>query len=211
MIALKDIPTIRQLYRTSSLSIAQTRRYPSVEAHLDRISLLQGDITKVQVDAIVNAANRSLLGGGGVDGAIHDAAGPKLLAECRPLNGCETGGAKITKGYDLPALHVIHAVGPIYDSKDVETKESQLASCYQNSLDIAVNNSLKSIAFPCISTGIYGYPIEDATHVVLDVVRKFCDMEAGKELDRIVFVVWSNTDRAVYEKLLSEYFPPDSE
>ncbi|KAF9496819.1 A1pp-domain-containing protein [Pleurotus eryngii] len=207
MIALKDIPTISQLYRASALNVAETRRYPSVEAHLDCISLLQGDITKVQVDAIVNAANRSLL----VDGAIHDAAGPKLLAECRTLNGCETGGAKITNGYNLPALHVIHAVGPIYDPTNVETKESQLASCYRNCLDIAVNNSLKTIAFPCISTGIYGYPIEDATHVVLDVVRKFCDTEAGKELDRIVFVVWSNADRAMYEKLLSEYFPPDSE
>ncbi|KAI0750133.1 A1pp-domain-containing protein [Daedaleopsis nitida] len=174
-VALSEIPTLRELYKSGVLNAVESAKYPSKPALLDRVSLYQGDITRLDVDCIVNAANRSLLGGGGVDGAIHAAAGPSLLEECRELNGCDTGFAKITKGHNLPARHIIHTVGPIYSSAKVETKAEQLASCYKISLQLAVDNSLKHIAFPSISTGVYGYPIKDATHIALDVVRRFLD------------------------------------
>jgi O-acetyl-ADP-ribose deacetylase (regulator of RNase III) len=207
-IGLKDIRTIGELYKAAVLRPAAKPKYSFTPSLLDRVSLFQGDITDLEVDSIVNAANKSLLGGGGVDGAIHRAAGPDLVKECRPLGGCETGESKITKGYRLPSRHVIHTVGPIYSSSDVDTKAQQLASCYKTSLQLAADNSLKHIAFPSISTGIYGYPIKDATHIALDEVRRFLDSGAGDKFDRVILVVWSNKDKGVYEDLIPEYFPP---
>ncbi|KAJ3968147.1 A1pp-domain-containing protein [Lentinula raphanica] len=212
IVKLSDIRTIAELYKTSVLkapAAGQAKCKPK-PTYLDRISLFQGDITKLEVDAIVNAANKSLLGGGGVDGAIHAAAGRGLLDECRTLNGCDTGFSKITGAYELPSKHIIHTVGPVYSSSSVETKAQQLASCYQTSIDLAVQRSLRHIAFPSISTGIYGYPIEDATHIALDVVRKHFDSEGEStfKLDRAIFVVWSDKDKFVYESLIPEYFPP---
>jgi len=212
IIRLKAIKTINQLYKNRLLKevASNKRRWNPEPNFLERISLYQGDITTLEVDSIVNAANRSLLGGGGVDGAIHTAAGPKLLQECRLLNGCRTGQSKITRGYDLPARHIIHTVGPVYSKTKEEKAEKaeQLASAYRTSLALAVENSIRHVAFPSISTGVYSYPISDATRIALNEVRSFLESEYGNELERVIFVVWSKQDRAVYESLIPEYFPP---
>lgn len=153
-------------------------------ANPTEITALETDITKLDVDAIVNAANTSLLGGGGVDGAIHRAAGPELLAESRTLNGCQTGEAKITRGYRLPARHVIHAVGPRWKGGNAD-EPRLLANCYRNSLALARKHQLKSIAFPAISCGIYGYPLEDAVAIAVSEVLAFVNRHS--DLDRVVF------------------------
>ena len=160
----------------------------------DRIEIQQGDITRLNVDAIVNAANSSLLGGGGVDGAIHLAAGPELLAECRTLGGCPTGEARITKGYRLPARHVIHTVGPIYRGRPEDAR--LLANCYVNSLNLAVERHLASIAFPAISCGVYGYPIAEACKIAIDTTLNF--LTAHPEMTRVVFILFSDNDRQIY-------------
>lgn len=170
-----------------------------------QISVVQGDITKLQVDAIVNAANSTLLGGGGVDGAIHRAAGPQLVEECRTLGGCRTGDAKITKGYNLPAKHVIHTVGPVYGSERGREREL-LASCYRRSLEVANEYRLKSIAFPSISTGAFGYPIEDASRIAVETVRSI--LQGGKvTVEQAVFVTFSAADRKVYEDVVGRANP----
>jgi O-acetyl-ADP-ribose deacetylase (regulator of RNase III) len=167
-----------------------------------RIALVQGDITKLDADAIVNAANASLLGGGGVDGAIHRAAGPELLEECRTLGGARTGEAKITKGYRLPARHVIHAVGPVWQGGSAGEDEA-LASCYRTAMRLAREHGLRSIAFPAISTGIYRFPLERATKIAVREVRRALE-EPGATVERAVFCCFSATDRGVYEKVLDE-------
>ncbi|KAI8973408.1 hypothetical protein BDF20DRAFT_823527, partial [Mycotypha africana] len=159
------------------------------------------DITKLKVDAIVNAANNSLLGGGGVDGAIHRAAGKALLAECRTLNGCPDGEAKITKGYNLPAKHVIHTVGPQTEKPDI------LANCYRNSLQVLIDNNLRSIAFPCIATGVYGYDNERAANVALKTVLSFFENGNDQKLDEIIFVLFNEKDKRIYKELVPKYFP----
>ena len=163
------------------------------------ITIDLGDITKLKVDAIVNAANKSLLGGGGVDGAIHRAAGPELLRECRTLNGCETGEAKITKGYRLPAKHVIHTVGPIYSGSAQDP--INLANCYQNSLDLAKAHDLHSIAFPAISTGVYGYPKEAATKIAVDTVKAWLDANPDYDM-QVIFSCFDQRTKELYERMM---------
>ena len=165
---------------------------------LEKIEIQQGDITQLDVDAIVNAANTKLLGGGGVDGAIHRAAGPQLLEECRTIGGCPTGEARITKGYNLAARHVIHTVGPVYSGKPQDSR--LLTNCYLNSLKLAVENNLTTIAFPAISCGVYGYPIEDACKIAVDTACAF--LESHPSLEKIIFIQFSPTDYAVYESYL---------
>jgi len=165
---------------------------------LDKIEAKQGDITKLDVDAIVNAANTSLLGGGGVDGAIHRAAGPDLLAECRRLGGCPTGEARITGGYNLPARFVIHTVGPVYSGRSQD--KMLLAGCYQNSLKLAVDNKIASIAFPAISCGVYGYPIEDACKIAVDNTCQF--LKTNKSIEKVTFILFSSGDFSIYENYI---------
>jgi O-acetyl-ADP-ribose deacetylase len=161
----------------------------------ERMGIIQGDITKLQVDAIVNAANESLLGGGGVDGAIHRAAGAELLAECRQLAGCETGKAKITKGYLLPAQYVIHTVGPVW-SGGQDGEPELLASCYQESLAIAKSYQLQTIAFPAISCGVYGYPVGQAARIALETAKSF--LEQDSSILGVSFVCFSDADYDTY-------------
>ena len=166
-----------------------------------RIEIVTADITTLDVDVIVNAANTSLLGGGGVDGAIHRAAGPELLAECRTLGGARTGEVKLTKGYRLPAGHVAHAVGPVWHGGDGGESEL-LASCYAGALNLAASVSAGSIAFPAISTGVYRYPLPEATRVAIETVRAFLDSHSRP--DRAVFCCFSPSDAEVYERIAAE-------
>lgn len=221
-IPLSDIPTISQLYSSASLvavSNNQTSFTPSAVLN-SKVALIRTSITDLEVTSIVNAANSSLLGGGGVvraaprcnrdltdflqDGAIHAAAGPDLLEECRALGGCETGSAKITSAYELPSKYVIHAVGPIYRRERRKREGLQaelLASCYNTSLELAAEKG-GSIAFSCLSTGVYGYPSDEAAEIACKTVRTFLDSERGQALDRVVFCCFLKKDEMQYNKFL---------
>ena len=165
---------------------------------LDKIEIRQGDITVLQVDTIVNAANSSLLGGGGVDGAIHRAAGPELLAECRTLGGCPTGEARITGGYNLAARHVVHTVGPVYRGDPLD--QTLLSGCYRNSLRLAVEYNATSIAFPAISCGVYGYPITEACRIAVDTTCSF--LQIDKTIKKVIFMLFSVEDLKVYHEYI---------
>lgn len=205
-LSLAEIPTVSRLYHLKKLvPIPSTSKTPSQTLN-DIISLIRFDITKLQVDSIVNAANESLLGGGGVDYAIHKAAGPALLYECRDLGGCAVGDAKTTSAYNLPCKKVIHTVGPIYTVEkrlDPGRPEILLRSCYRRSLEEAVQSNVKSIAFSAISTGVYGYPSDKAAQAAADEVRKFLEApeNAGK-LERVIFCNFEQKDENAYEDVI---------
>ncbi|KAK9766750.1 O-acetyl-ADP-ribose deacetylase macrod2 [Basidiobolus ranarum] len=200
---ITEISNLSNFYKTNTMQVSVEPKETPDSSLCDKISIWRGDLTKLQIDAIVNAANESLLGGGGVDGAIHRAAGSKLQLECRGLNGCKVGEAKITKGYNLPAKHVIHTVGPRGENP------SLLGSCYYNALELAKENNLRSIAFPCISTGIFGYPNENAAHVALRATRKWLEKDGNSaKVDRVIFCVFLDVDCEIYRRLVYSYFPP---
>lgn len=175
---------------------------------IERISIIQGDITKVEADAIVNAANNTLLGGGGVDGAIHRAAGPELLEECRKLNGCETGKAKITKAYRLPAKHVIHTVGPVWRGGSHD-EDSLLASCYRSSLQLATEYGLRTIAFPSISTGAYRFPVKRAARIAMCEIFRF--LQENGSIDKVLMVCFDKATTEAYSEALKEISGADGD
>jgi O-acetyl-ADP-ribose deacetylase (regulator of RNase III) len=180
---------------------SENKKGESMEKEIfDRIEIMQGDITRLKVDAIVNAANRSLLGGGGVDGAIHRAAGPELLAECRTIGGCPTGEARITKGYNLTARYVIHTVGPVYSGKPQDAK--LLSSCYSNSLKLAAEHDVASIAFPAISCGVYGYPLKEACKIAVDTTFDF--LKKNKSIKKVIFILFSSDIYEIYTDYINQ-------
>lgn len=229
LVHLSQIPTVTQLYASNRLRPTSSPVAPPNPSYNDKISLIRHDITKLRVDSIVNAANESLLGGGGVDGAIHRAAGPGLLDECETLGGeypqpllahlsglcrgdlpltknetgCDTGDAKITGAYNLPCKAVIHAVGPVYFRTKREGRHTQLLqSCYRKSLQLAVDHGLKSIAFSALSTGVYGYPSGEAAEAACEEVRRFLESGRGDGLEKIVFCNFMEKDERAYEEVI---------
>nr|XP_019573407.1 PREDICTED: O-acetyl-ADP-ribose deacetylase MACROD1 isoform X3 [Rhinolophus sinicus] len=207
-IRLKKIPTWKETAKGLSVKMEEPK-YKKDKQLNEKISLFRGDITKLEVDAIINAANSSLLGGGGVDGCIHRAAGPLLTDECRTLQNCETGKAKITGGYRLPAKYVIHTVGPIAHGEPSTSQATELRSCYLSSLDLLLEHRLRSAAFPCISTGVFGYPNEAAAEVVLTALREWLEQHKDK-VDRLIICVFLEKDENIYLQRLPHYFPVDS-
>ncbi|XP_030073988.1 ADP-ribose glycohydrolase MACROD1 [Microcaecilia unicolor] len=207
-VKLKEIHTWKETAKSAKLKQPEETKYQKDKDLNEKISLFRGDITKLEVDAIVNAANSTLLGGGGVDGCIHRAAGPLLRQECSTLNGCETGKAKITCGYALPAKFIIHTVGPIAKGDPSEGHVMDLTNCYKNSLKLVQENKIRTVAFPCISTGVYGYPADAAADVALSTIRLW--LQDNKEkVDRIIICVFMEKDEEIYRKKLLEYFPTD--
>lgn len=203
-ISLDKIPTWREENKDNDKE-EESKEVTGGGGLSDKVSLYKGDITVLEVDAIVNAANSSLLGGGGVDGCIHKAAGSCLYDECHSLNGCETGKAKITCGYDLPARYVIHTVGPVARGHVGPTETNDLTSCYQNSLRLMKEHGLSTVAFPCISTGIYGFPNEPAADIALNTVKSWIEENPDK-ITRVIFCVFLETDFAIYKKKMSVIF-----
>ncbi|KAF7996030.1 hypothetical protein HCN44_009068 [Aphidius gifuensis] len=203
ILSVNDIPTWPEYWQTNKDNIDKYKKSENdkfdMSSLANKISIWEGDITTLEIDAIVNAANESLLGGGGVDGAIHRAAGPYLRKECATLKGCQVGEAKITGGYKLPAKYIIHTVGPRGEKPD------KLRDCYINSLELAENNEIKTIAFPCISTGVYGYPQQAAAEVALRHV--LLHLEHHPKISRVIFCLFLSTDKEIYEKLLQKYCP----
>ncbi|KAM9345179.1 ADP-ribose glycohydrolase MACROD2 isoform 3-T3 [Symphorus nematophorus] len=202
-ISLDKVPTWREENRSNEKE--EGKELTGGGGLSDKVSLYKGDITVLEVDAIVNAANSTLLGGGGVDGCIHKAAGSCLYDECHSLNGCETGKAKITCGYDLPARYVIHTVGPVARGHVGHTETNDLTSCYQNSLRLMKEHGLSTVAFPCISTGIYGFPNEPAADIALNTVKSWIEENPDK-ITRVIFCVFLETDFAIYKKKMSVMF-----
>ncbi|KAL9002087.1 MAG: hypothetical protein Q9188_004960 [Gyalolechia gomerana] len=211
-VSLANIPTISQLYRSGDLQQVtdQVASSPPSTAINSKVALIRTSITDLAVTSIVNAANTSLMGGGGVDGAIHSAAGPDLLDECETLGGCETGSAKITLAYRLPSKYIIHAVGPIYGLEKGKREGLQaelLAGCYMTSLKLAAEKG-GSIAFSCLSTGVYGYPSDEAAEIACKTVRAFLESEEGSKLERVVFCCFLRKDEIQYGRFLPMIFPP---
>ncbi|CAL9688089.1 unnamed protein product [Knipowitschia caucasica] len=204
-VSLDKIPTWREENSINDNEEEEETQVTSGGGLSDKVSLYKGDITLLEVDAIVNAANSSLLGGGGVDGCIHKAAGSCLFDECHSLNGCETGKAKITCGYDLPARYVIHTVGPVARGHVGPSETSDLTACYQNSLRLMKEHGLSTMAFPCISTGIYGFPNEPAADIALDTVKAWIEQNLDK-ITRVVFCVFLETDFNIYKKKMADVF-----
>lgn len=202
-LTLSEIPTLTQLYRSNILRPRAKTSATPLQSLNDILSHIRHDITKLEVGCIVNAANEHLLGGGGVDGSIHRAAGPGLFEECLTLGGCATGDAKITDGHDLPAKKISHAVGPIYFELDHDVAERHLRSCYRRSLELAVEHEQRSIAFSAISTGVYGYPHKEAAITAIDEVRKFLSKgDNMSKFDRVIFCSFMPVDVKAYEETL---------
>ncbi|XP_064484503.1 macro domain-containing protein CT2219-like isoform X2 [Ornithodoros turicata] len=201
-VTLEDIPDWPAYSKAKNITASGSGKWSKRYDLSSKVSMFVGDITALEIDAIVNAANNAMLGGGGVDGAIHRAAGHKLVEECKMHNGCATGDAKITGGYDLPAKYVIHTVGPVGE------KEAKLHSCYLTCLETMKANRLRTLAFPCISTGVYHYPNKAAAHVALSTTREWLEVEDNaSKVDRIIYCLFLDKDVSIYEELLPEYFP----
>ncbi|XP_067400122.1 ADP-ribose glycohydrolase MACROD1 isoform X3 [Emydura macquarii macquarii] len=198
-VTLKDIDTWKKMAKSARLMQPEEPKFPKDNHLNEKISLVRRDITKLEVDAIVNA----------VDGCIHRAAGELLKEECRSLNGCETGKAKLSCGYRLPAKYVIHTVGPIAQGEPSASQEKELENCYKNSLKLAVENKLRSVVFPCLSTGVFGYPSDAAAEVVLRTLREWLDVNKEK-VDRLVICVFQEKDEEIYKMKLPLYFPIDA-
>ncbi|KAL4829586.1 hypothetical protein H8958_005682 [Nasalis larvatus] len=206
-VRLKKIPTWKEMAKGVAVKVEEPRFKKDKQLN-EKISLFRGDITKLEVDAIVNAGKNRLVLGGGVDGCIHRAAGPLLTDECRTLQSCETGKAKITGGYRLPAKYVIHTVGPIAYGEPSASQAAELRSCYLSSLDLLLEHRLRSAAFPCISTGVFGYPCEAAAEVVLATLREWLEQHKDK-VDRLIICVFLEKDEDIYRSRLPHYFPVD--
>jgi len=206
---ITDIPSLSEAYAAKDSPLRgiadDEQLYKPSKSINDRVSLWQGDITKLQVDGIQNAANSGLRGGGGIDGAIHRAAGPGLLKACKELGGCETGNTKVTTAFDLPSQFVLHTVGPVYSSSKKEACQEQLASCYATTLDLAKENGMKSLALCGVSTGVYGFPLRHATEIALKTTREFLE-DNEEAFERIVFCNFGQKDVDVYTELAPYYF-----